>query len=183
MYKVLGVDQKEYGPVSSNELHTWISQRRLNSQSMVQNVDSGEGTGEWKPLASFPEFAQALAQAEAPVQPTPIANLPSAHSPQVNYYQEPRTNPMATASLIMGIISVTIGMCCCYGAPFNILGIIFGFLALSQIKNKPDLESGKGLAMTGIILSIISIVMAIGFIIMFVAMDGQNFDNFLREFR
>jgi len=56
MYKIIGGDQKEYGPVSAEELRHWIAEGRLSGQSNVR----GEGASEWKPLASFPEFAEAL---------------------------------------------------------------------------------------------------------------------------
>jgi hypothetical protein len=56
MYKVIGGDRKEYGPVSADDVRRWIAEGRLNVHSQLQ----AEGTTEWKPLASFPEFAEAL---------------------------------------------------------------------------------------------------------------------------
>lgn len=56
MYKIIGGDQREYGPVSADELRHWIAEGRLRGQSSVRDED----TGEWKPLSSFPEFATAL---------------------------------------------------------------------------------------------------------------------------
>ena len=57
MYKILGADQNEYGPVSADELRSWIAQGRANAQSLVQAA----GGLEWRPLGAFPEFASALA--------------------------------------------------------------------------------------------------------------------------
>jgi hypothetical protein len=62
MYKIIGGDQKEYGPVSGDELRRWIAEGRLSVQSLAR----AEGTTEWLPLASFPEFAEALGL-QAPV--------------------------------------------------------------------------------------------------------------------
>ena len=59
-YKVIGGDQKEYGPASAEELRQWLTAGRLNAQSLVQ----AEGSSEWKPLASFPEFADLFAGAQ-----------------------------------------------------------------------------------------------------------------------
>jgi hypothetical protein len=56
MYKIIGGDQKEYGPVTTDELRRWIAEGRLNAQSLAR----AEGTTEWLTLASFPEFAEAL---------------------------------------------------------------------------------------------------------------------------
>lgn len=71
MYKVIGGDQKQYGPVTADEVRFWIADGRLNAQSLAWT----ESTGDWKPLASFPEFAEAL-RAKATLQPPPGAALP-----------------------------------------------------------------------------------------------------------
>ena len=57
MYKVIGGDNQEYGPVTSEELCQWIAEGRLSRQSLAQ----AEGIAEWRALATFPEFEEALA--------------------------------------------------------------------------------------------------------------------------
>ena len=47
MYKIIGGDQKEYGPASAEEMCRWISEGRLGQETLVQR----EGSGVWKPLA------------------------------------------------------------------------------------------------------------------------------------
>jgi uncharacterized membrane protein len=61
-YKIIGGDQKQYGPVADAELRQWIAEGRLNGQSLAQ----AEGSAEWKPLSAFPEFAGALRTQGAP---------------------------------------------------------------------------------------------------------------------
>lgn len=56
MYKIIGADQKEYGPSSAEELRQWIQEGRVNGQTPVK----AEGSTEWKPLALYPELASAL---------------------------------------------------------------------------------------------------------------------------
>jgi hypothetical protein len=56
MYKIIGGDQKEYGPATAEELKRWISEGRLNAQSLILR----EGDSEWRPLGTFPEFGEAL---------------------------------------------------------------------------------------------------------------------------
>src|SRR5258706_726627 len=56
MYKIIGGDKKEYGPVSADDLRHWIAEGRINPQSLIQ----AEGSREWRPLATFAEFADAL---------------------------------------------------------------------------------------------------------------------------
>lgn len=61
MYKIIGGDQQEYGPASTDEVRQWISEGRLNSQSQAR----GENDPAWRPLGTFPEFAAELSlQAE-----------------------------------------------------------------------------------------------------------------------
>src|SRR5688572_19809362 len=63
-YKIIGGDGRQYGPVTADELRVWIGERRLNPQSLIQF----EGASEWKPLGSFPEFADAFGSTAAPPQ-------------------------------------------------------------------------------------------------------------------
>lgn len=63
MYKIIGADQKQYGPVTSDQIRQWIADGRVNGQTQAQAA----GTEEWKPLAAFPEFADVFgAPAAAP---------------------------------------------------------------------------------------------------------------------
>ena len=59
----------------------------------------------------------------------------------------------AIASLILGIASFP-GTCLCYvgGIPLSLAAIIFGSISLVQIKNDPVNNTGKPLALTGVIL-------------------------------
>ncbi len=59
MFKMIGGDGVEYGPVSAEQLWEWIAECRANGQTLVQP----EGGTEWVPLAKFTEFADALAAA------------------------------------------------------------------------------------------------------------------------
>jgi hypothetical protein len=66
MYKIIGGDQTEYGPVSAEQLRQWIAEGRADGNTQVQL----EGTNEWRPLRDFPDFAASFATA-APPMPTP----------------------------------------------------------------------------------------------------------------
>jgi hypothetical protein len=59
-YKVIGGDQKEYGPANEREVLDWIADGRLSGQSLAQR----EGDSNWEALSGFPEFSEAL-QAQA----------------------------------------------------------------------------------------------------------------------
>lgn len=63
MYKIIGGDKNEYGPVSIEEMGRWISQNRVNAKTMVKK----EGSDEWKPLGNHPELAALLGGKSPPV--------------------------------------------------------------------------------------------------------------------
>lgn len=71
MYKIIGGDQNEYGPVSLEELRGWIAQKRANGRTMVKR----EGSEEWKPLASHPELAPLLGTRREEASPRTSADL------------------------------------------------------------------------------------------------------------
>lgn len=52
MYKIIGADQKEYGPVSADLIRQWIKEGRANAQTVAKF----EGTEAWLPLGEMPEF-------------------------------------------------------------------------------------------------------------------------------
>lgn len=72
MYKMIGGDGREYGPVTADQLREWILDHRADGRTEVQP----EGRTDWVALGSLPEFAEDLAEAArrhgAPVAPPPI---------------------------------------------------------------------------------------------------------------
>jgi hypothetical protein len=149
MYKIIGADGREYGPITADRLREWIAEGRASAQIKAL----AEGATQWKPLTEYLEFAPLFARIAPPLPaPGPISITPT-----------PRTNSMALAAMVMGILSMTCGLCCCgccYGLPFNALGIVFALLALSQIRNDPQSQQGRGLAIAGLVLCLLSFVMA-----------------------
>src|SRR6266581_2597043 len=68
MYKIIGADGKEYGPITADQLRQWIAEGRANGQTRVLL----EGTGDWKTLAEIPEFAAILTAPAPGPAPGPI---------------------------------------------------------------------------------------------------------------
>ncbi len=76
-----------------------------------------------------------------PPQPTPSYGAPA---------QSGGTNGLAVTSLILGILWV-----CWLG---SVLAVIFGHVALSQIKKSGNVQGGKGLAVAGLVLGYLGVV-------------------------
>ena len=167
-YFIIGGDGREYGPKPDSEVREWIAEGRLNAQSQIR----GQADANWRILGDLPEFAGDLfgATPSAPATPTPSAPVAQQYQqpyPQYSAQAQSGTNGMAITGMICGILSLPM-LCCCYGFPFNILGIIFSAIGLSQIKSNPH-QDGKGMAIAGLICAILSLVMLAVFIALGVA--------------
>lgn len=161
MYRIIGADGREYGPASADQLRLWINEGRVNAQTYVLT----EGAREWKTIGSLPEFSLA-GHSTASSPPTFAINHPAR-----------KTNSLAMTGMILGIVALTFGMCCCYGLPFNILGLIFSLIGYREIRKAPDIYNGQGIALTGIVLCILSLLLAIGLFALFGAisiLDGTS---------
>jgi type II secretory pathway pseudopilin PulG len=143
MYKVLGVDKKEYGPVSEAQVREWITQGRANAQTKLQPA----GGTEWKPLAEFPEFAETLKASSAPRPPTPGMVAPTAAAAPA------KTSGLAISSLVLGVL----GLFTC-GAT-ALVGLVLGIVAMVKIEKSKGQVGGKGLALAGTIVSGVFLLM------------------------
>lgn len=68
MYKIIGADGNEYGPVTGEQIRQWIAEGRASGQTKVQ----AEGGTDWQTLAGLPEFADALTVKLPPSEPLPF---------------------------------------------------------------------------------------------------------------
>lgn len=151
MYRIIGADGKEYGPISDAQLRQWIVEGRANATTPVLP----QSASAWTTLGSLPEFSLSFAGTTPTMVPS-AGVTPSAY----------KSSALALTSLILGVVSLTFGLCCCYGLPFNITGLIFSLIALSQIKNNPERYEGKGVAIAGLILCLLSLALT-AFILFF----------------
>ncbi|HTR43548.1 MAG TPA: NINE protein [Pseudomonadales bacterium] len=86
MYKIIGTDGRQYGPVSADQIRLWLAQNRANMQTMAL----AEGAIDWKPLSLFPEFVSDF-------KPAPPAML--SHYP----------NPRASNKIGAGVCGILLG--------------------------------------------------------------------------
>jgi hypothetical protein len=81
-------------------------------------------------------------------------------------------NGLAIASFVVSLV----GLC----GPLGILGLIFGYVAKGQIRNRNN--SGSGLATAGIVLGWISLLAFIVLIIAFIAGGFANWEDWKDEY-
>lgn len=110
MYKIIGADRKEYGPIDAFQLRQWIAQGRAFADSLVKT----DGSNEWKPLNSFPEFAGSTSQVAPPT--IGAAGLPTANETISTII--PYKNPQALTAYYLGVFSI-----------FPLLGFFLGTAA------------------------------------------------------
>lgn len=146
MYQIIGSDGRTCGPVTAEQLREWIAEGRADAQTQVWT----EGASQWRPLAEYAEFAPLLA-----MRPPSLAAPGTACSAA-----RPPSPSLATASLVMGLLSLPYGLCCCYGLPFNLLGIVFALVALARMRHQPWPRAGRGQAIAGLVLSLLSLALA-----------------------
>ena len=172
MYKIVGADQKEYGPITAEQLRQWITEGRANAQTLARIED-----GPWKPLGTIAEFASLFGTPPPPQSPPPPSSSGSVPPPPLTLPGPavssvvPRTSGMAIAGLICSIF----GLFCC-GPIFSTLGLILSIVALAQINQDPLRLSGKGVALAGIVLAIIGYALFAVFI--FTGMFRRTFRRF-----
>lgn len=134
MYKIIGTDGKQYGPVSMEEIRHWLAENRLNAQTLVQT----EGSPEWKPLNLFPEFAS-----ETKAVPPTIAPSPSVASRASNKIAAGicgiLLGSLGVHKFILGytgtgliMLLVTLLTCGVGGVVMHVIGLIEGIVYLCK---------------------------------------------------
>jgi TM2 domain-containing membrane protein YozV len=102
MYRIIGINGQQYGPVTAEQLRRWITENRANAQSLVQV----EGTQDWKPLSTFAEFAADLKATPPPPISAPGSGL---GAPPVAEPFDPEIASRASSKIPAGICGILLG--------------------------------------------------------------------------
>jgi hypothetical protein len=150
MYKIVGADGKEYGPIPFETVRQWVSEGRANAQTRVQAA----GSTDWKPLAEFPELVALLNQPAPglpPAAPTmaPISPGPSAQAPDL-------VNGPAIGLIVTGAL-------CVLFAGFRAIAMVAGFNPMRQMGGSQTPTwamgmagaAGAGIAIVGVVCGLV----------------------------
>jgi len=157
MYKIIGADGREYGPITIGQLKQWITEGRLNRQTSVKSEDDRD----WKPLDSLPELAGAFTPPRIPPASPPSAN--SGLNVLIPY-----RNPRALVAYYLGVFA----MIPLIGILLGISAFVLGIQGLRYRRRNPT-AGGAVHAWIGIVagslfgfgwfaLTIFAIIAAIG---------------------
>ncbi len=97
-----------------------------------------------------------MTQTDKLLPPVPSPGLPPV------YPAAPQTNGMAIASLVLGIVSLACSQCIT-----AIPGVIFGHIALKQIRESGGAQTGRGLAIAGLVTGYVSLGIVVAVVIVY----------------
>jgi hypothetical protein len=160
MYKILGPDRNEYGPVDAAQLRQWLAEGRVNRQSLARE----ENSIDWKPVAAFAELN---VTAPPPMIVThPYANKPSNDSLSTII---PYKNPPALIAYYLGIFSFIPLL----GLLLGVAALVLGIMGLNRAAQDPQAR-GRVHAWIGIIVGgFFALLYAVAAILMLVAAVGR----------
>jgi prepilin-type processing-associated H-X9-DG protein len=132
MFRIIGGDGQEYGPVTWQEIRAWMAQGRLDAQSRIKP----EGSTEWRQLGEMPEFRDLPTGAPVP-PPIPVA------APKL----VPKMSGLAIASLVLGVLGLfSFGLTA-------VVGLVLGIVAMVKVNGSQGRLKGSGLAVAGVCVS------------------------------
>ena len=91
-----------------------------------------------------------------------LQNLPFAPPPMM---MRSLDQTLPTVSLVLGILSFVL-FCCWGGFPLGVAALITGYLGMNNANNDSTKYGGRGMAIAGLVLGVISIISSIIFVIL-----------------
>jgi hypothetical protein len=144
MYRIIGADGKEYGPITLEQVRQWLAEGRANGQTRVLV----EGATEWKTIAELPEFGLGGAGRPAVLSPYP-SGVSSVDASIVN---APATGLIITA--ILGFLAQVGSL---------VMNVAFSSMMTKQVEQGPawaNVMSGS-LGIIGAVIGVITSILVL----------------------
>lgn len=91
----------------------------------------------------------------------------------------PSNDPLAVTSLVLGICSLVGSLCCSIFVVLSAgVGIVLGFVALSRIAGSQGQRTGRGMAIAGLVCSVIAVLVGVGFFVLALVLNGWSMYEF-----
>lgn len=101
---------------------------------------------------------------------SPHQNQPAQHPNSLPVAVGPKQSGMAVTAIVLGILSLILPPLTCFllwpvGILTAVLALIFGFVAMSTIKNSHGQVCGRGMAISGVIMGGATLLLVVGFLV------------------
>ena len=148
MYRIIGSDGSEYGPVDAEQIKRWLADGRVNLQSKVL----AEGATEWRPLAEFPELAGSTPMQHTSPSTSPARTINATAAAQ-------QVSGPATGLIVTAILGFVVQG---FFVLVNVFGLSLGFLDTSPDAMAINLFSGTMGLFTNVVGIAIGVVILLG---------------------
>jgi len=108
---------------------------------------------------------------------TPLLASPNQQSPQVATASR-KTSGKAIAGMVLGIMSIVPPCVFFFGMVLAILGLVFSILAMREINRKPLELEGTGIAIAGVVTSVLGFFAGLTILLIFGALGGMFMEFF-----
>jgi len=164
MYKIIGSDGKEYGPVDAQQIMRWLADGRVNVHSMVL----AEGATEWKPLGDFPELAGtgSVTQSQSSASSPQSAGMrpPASTADAAARVSGPATGLIVTA--VLGFVAQAL----------SLLLNVFGLSTAGFGRSSTEMALNAFTGTFGIVLNVVGV--AIGVVILLGALKMKRLEAY-----
>ncbi len=179
MFKILGADGREYGPVAVDQVKKWIAEGRANRETMVQQA----GDMNWKPLGQFAEFSDVLGPVPPPVSGTPPPATAAPVSPAAPVGSSPvGADARARARQCIAGPAIALMVMAGLGIAGSLFGLAMTLARRGAMPEMPGMDPGiarivRMLASGPFAIASNFIGIAIGALILFGALQMQKLTN------
>ena len=135
MYKIIGTDGKEYGPVTVEQIRQWATDGRINAQTLIQP----EGSADWKAAANFPDLLPPVAPPIAQSAPGSATKPPGADKKISAGICGVLLGSLGIHKFVLGytgealtMLLVTVLTCGIGGIVMHVIGLVEGIIYLTK---------------------------------------------------
>lgn len=152
---------------------------RCGNPLSTAGMEAGTPSGESEPRITAPSEAKMgegqVSESEETLPSPPESSIPptnvqpwtSTGYPYYPSYGATRTDGLCVAGMVLGIIGLVLFWIPYLAIPCGILGIILGSIGIKNVQNEPQLKTGQGMGVAGLVTGILALVGGIVMIVIY----------------